>query len=49
VGLLVVDSIFARDYPVVQGVVLVIAVLVVAVNLLVDVVYTVLDPRIRFS
>lgn len=49
VGLLVVDSIFARDYPVVQGVVLVIAVLVVAINLLVDVVYTVLDPRIRFN
>jgi peptide/nickel transport system permease protein len=49
VGLLVVDSIFARDYPVVQGVVLVIAVLVVAINLLVDVTYTVLDPRIRLS
>lgn len=49
VGMLVVDSIFARDYPVVQGVVLVIAVLVVAVNLLVDVIYTILDPRIRFS
>ncbi len=49
VGLLVVDSIFARDYPVVQGVVLVIAVLVVAINLLVDVIYTVLDPRIRLG
>ena len=49
VGMLVVDSIFARDYPVVQGVVLVIAVLVVAINLLVDVTYTVLDPRIRLS
>ncbi len=41
--------IFARDYPVVQGVVLVIAVLVVLINLLVDVTYTVLDPRIRLS
>ena len=49
VGLLVVDSIFARDYPVVQGVVLVIAVLVVLINLLVDVTYTVLDPRIRLD
>jgi ABC-type dipeptide/oligopeptide/nickel transport system permease component len=49
IGLLVVDSIFARDYPVVQGVVLVIAVLVVLINLLVDVTYTVLDPRIRLS
>lgn len=49
IGLLVVDSIFARDYPVVQGVVLTIAVMVVLVNLLVDVVYTVLDPRIRLA
>jgi len=49
VGLLVVDSIFARDYPVVQGIVLVIAVLVVLINLLVDVIYTVLDPRIRLG
>lgn len=49
VGLLVVDSIFARDYPVVQGIVLVIAVIVVLVNLLVDVIYTLLDPRIRLG
>ena len=49
IGLLVVDSIFARDYPVVQGVVLVIAVLVVVVNLAVDVIYTLLDPRIRLG
>ncbi len=49
IGLLVVDSIFARDYPVVQGVVLVIAVMVVVVNLAVDVVYTILDPRIRLG
>lgn len=49
VGLLVVDSIFARDYPVVQGVVLVLAVLVVLINLLVDLTYPILDPRIRLS
>ncbi|MGQ9841797.1 MAG: nickel ABC transporter permease [Anaerolineae bacterium] len=49
VGLLVVDSILARDYPVVQGIVLVIAVVVVLVNLLVDVIYTLLDPRIRLG
>lgn len=49
IGLLVVDSIFARDYPVVQGVVLFIAVLVVIVNLAVDVIYTFLDPRIRLE
>ncbi len=47
IGLLVVDSIFGRDYPVVQGVILTIAVLVVVVNLSVDVIYTFLDPRIR--
>lgn len=49
IGLLIVDSIFGRDYPVVQGVVLVVAVLVVLVNLTVDLVYTLLDPRIRLG
>ncbi|MBI5300533.1 MAG: ABC transporter permease [Chloroflexi bacterium] len=49
IGLLVVDSIFGRDYPVVQGVILVIAVMVVFVNLTVDVIYTILDPRIRLG
>jgi peptide/nickel transport system permease protein len=47
IGSLLVDSIFARDYPVVQGVVLVVAVMVVVINLGVDMVYTVLDPKIR--
>lgn len=49
IGLLVVDSIFARDYPVVQGVILTIAIFVVVVNLAVDVVYTLIDPRIRLE
>jgi peptide/nickel transport system permease protein len=49
VGRLVVDAIFARDYPVVQGAVLVIAVVFVVVNLLVDLSYAVLDPRIRYG
>jgi len=49
IGLLVVDSIFGRDYPVVQGVILVIAVMVVVVNLTVDFIYTILDPRIRLG
>lgn len=49
IGMLLVDSIFARDYPVVQGVILVIAVFVVVINILVDVVYTILDPRIRLQ
>ncbi len=49
VGRLVVDAIFARDYPLVQGAVLVIAVLFVLVNLLVDLSYAFLDPRIRYG
>ncbi|RQG88101.1 ABC transporter permease [Natrarchaeobius halalkaliphilus] len=48
-GTLLVDSIFARDYPVVQGVVLVTAVSFVLTNLLVDLSYRYLDPRIRLG
>jgi peptide/nickel transport system permease protein len=47
VGRLVVDAVFARDYPLVQGVVLLIAVGFILSNLLVDVLYGVIDPRIR--
>jgi peptide/nickel transport system permease protein len=43
-----VDSIFTRDYPVVQAVVLVTAVIVVLTNLCTDLLYGVLDPRIRY-
>ena len=49
VGRLVVDAIFARDYPQVQGVVLVIAVGFILSNLVVDIVYGWLDPRIRYT
>lgn len=49
VGKLAVDSIFSKDYPVVQGVVLLIAFSYMLVNLLVDVSYVFLDPRIRLS
>jgi len=48
VGRLVVDAVFARDYPLVQGVVLLIAVAFILSNLAVDVVYGWLDPRIRY-
>jgi len=48
-GRLVVDSIFARDYPVVQGGILLAATTFVLVNVVTDVLYTVLDPRIRCS
>lgn len=49
VGSLMVQSIFRRDYPVIQGTLLVVAALYVLVNLLVDMVYVALDPRISYS
>jgi peptide/nickel transport system permease protein len=49
VGRLLVDAIFQRDFPVVQGVVLLLAVNFLAVNLLVDLAYAWLDPRIRYD
>jgi peptide/nickel transport system permease protein len=47
VGRLLVDAIVARDLPVVQGVVLVLSLVFIAVNLLVDLSYAAIDPRIR--
>jgi peptide/nickel transport system permease protein len=47
VGRLVVDAVFARDYPLVQGVVLLIAGAFIASNLLVDLLYGLIDPRLR--
>jgi peptide/nickel transport system permease protein len=46
-GGLMVSSIYARDYPVVQGIALVFAVLVIAINVVTDVSYSLLDPRVR--
>jgi len=46
-GKLIVDAVFNRDYPVVQGVVLVTAFLYVALNLIADVLYVVINPRLR--
>jgi peptide/nickel transport system permease protein len=48
-GRLYVDSLVTQDYPVVQGVLVISAVLVVLATLLSDVLYTVVDPRIRFA
>ncbi|WP_157561304.1 ABC transporter permease [Mycobacterium sp. E802] len=48
-GRLVFNSVAARDYPVIQGAVLLIAVLFLLINLLVDVLYALVDPRIRLS
>jgi ABC-type dipeptide/oligopeptide/nickel transport system permease component len=49
VGRLVVDAILAKDYPLVQGAVLFLAAVYVIVNLLVDITYAWLDPRIRYG
>lgn len=49
VGRLAVDSIFFRDFPVVQGVVLVLAVAVLLSNFVTDLLYAVVDPRIRYA
>lgn len=49
IGQLLVDSIYRRDYPIIQGVILFIAVIYVIINLLVDLLYTFLDPRIRYD
>jgi len=46
-GKMVVDAVFNRDYPVVQGVVLVTATLIVALNLLADILYALINPRLR--
>ena len=48
IGLLTVDAILRRDYPVIQGVVLVFSAVYVLVNLAIDLSYTLLDPRIRY-
>jgi peptide/nickel transport system permease protein len=47
VGLLLVDAVAARDFPLVQGIILFIAVGFVVVNLIVDLLYALIDPRVR--
>jgi peptide/nickel transport system permease protein/oligopeptide transport system permease protein len=49
IGQLLVGSILARDYPVVQGAVLLIAVAFILINLIVDLLYGAIDPRIRYD
>lgn len=48
VGRLTIDAILARDYPVVQGLMLFFALIYVGVNLLIDIAYVIVDPRIRY-
>jgi peptide/nickel transport system permease protein len=49
VGRLIISAVLRRDYPVVQGVVLLIALTYTVINLLVDLAYLVIDPRIRYT
>lgn len=49
IGRWLIDAIYARDYPIVQGVTLFIALVFVGVNLLVDVLYAWVDPRVKFD
>ncbi len=48
VGNLVVSAVLRRDYPVIQGALLVVAGLYVLINLIIDLLYTVVDPRVRY-
>ena len=49
IGRLLTSAIFSKDYPIVQGVILLITLIFVLANLLVDIVYSFLDPRIRYG
>lgn len=48
IGRLTIDAVMARDYPVIQGMILLTSGIYVLVNLLIDIAYTVFDPRIRY-
>ena len=48
-GLMLINAIVAKDFPLVQGTIMFVAVAYIAVNILVEVIYTYLDPRIRYS
>ena len=49
IGRLAVNAIFRRDYPVIMGTVLVFSITFLVVNLLIDILYTLIDPRIRYD
>ena len=48
-GRLAIEAVFARDFPVVQGIVLIVAIMVLAINLLIDITYAYVDPQIRYQ
>ena len=43
-----IDAVLRRDYPIIQGVILIFSGIYVLVNLIIDLSYTILDPRIRY-
>lgn len=47
-GRLVVESVLARDYPLIQGLILLLSLIYIGINLLTDILYSVFDPRIRY-
>jgi peptide/nickel transport system permease protein len=47
-GRLTVDAVMSRDYPVIQGLILVLSFAYILINLLVDIAYAAVDPRIRY-
>jgi ABC-type dipeptide/oligopeptide/nickel transport system permease component len=49
IGLLLVENIFRRDYPVIQGCIFFIGVLVAVLNVLIDIIYGYVDPRVRYE
>ena len=49
IGLMILDGISQRDYPVIQGAVLFVALVFVSTNIVVDLIYVLVDPRIRYT
>ena len=47
-GRLLLERIYLRDYPVIQGVIIVIALVVATASLIVDIIYAIVDPRVRY-
>jgi peptide/nickel transport system permease protein len=48
IGSLVVSAVLRRDYPVIQGALLIIAALYVLINFLIDMLYLLIDPRVKY-